>query len=233
MLTALLTIALSQLPTPMDFIDNTEIGDAKQYIGLRSRGVYEGHLVDKARGETVVKGSWKMNGDTIEVKATGCTGPACKDAKKDYTAKVGVAAARAMTLLSTAPAPFFPSGSYYCHYLGCEPRIGVEVLSKGANLKALHAVEDLLIERNKGRNSTVVWIGPRPETDTAKSRIEVCGRDPEKGKAALAELKADLATAAWFGEATVVEAPAKDCLWDVRLYVRDDVQPPARSKKKE
>lgn len=232
MLTALIALSLSQLPSPIDFIDNTEIGDAKQYIGLRSRGVYEGHLVDKAKGETVVSGSWKMmNGDTIEVKATGCKGPACKDAKKDYTAKVGVAAARAMTLLSTAPAPFFPSGSYYCHYLGCEPRIGVEIVSKGANLKGMHAVEDALIERNRGRNTTVVWIGPRSDTDTAKSRIEVCGRDPEKAKAALETLQGDLATAPWFGEATVVEAPAKDCLWDVRLYVRDDVQPPPRKKK--
>ena len=231
MLTALLALSLSQLPSPMDFIDNTEIGDAKQYIGLRSKGVYEGHLVDKVKGDTSVTGTWKMTGgDTVEVKATGCKGPACKDAKKDYTAKVGVAAARAMTLLSTAPAPFFPSGSYYCHYLGCEPRIGVEILTKGANLKAMHAVEDLLIERNKGRNTTVVWIGARTETDTAKSRIEVCGRDPEKGKAALELLKGDLATAAWFGEATVVEAPQKDCLWDVRLFVRDDVQPPTKSK---
>ncbi len=232
MLTALLALSLSQLPSPLDFIDNTEIGDARQYIGLRSRGVYEGHLVDKARGETVVSGSWKMvNADTLEVKATGCKGPACKDAKKDYTAKVSVAAARAMTLQSTAPAPFFPSGSYYCHYLGCEPRIGIEVLSKAANLKALHAVEDHLIERNKGRNSTVVWIGPRPEGETTRSRIEICGRDPVKAKAALEELKADLTTAAWFGEVTVVEAPAKDCLWDARLYVRDDVQPPPRAKK--
>lgn len=232
MLTALIAISLAQLPTPIDFIDNTEIGDAKQYIGLRSRGVYEGHLVDKAKGETVVSGTWKMvNGDTVEVKATGCKGPACKDAKKDYTAKVSVAAARAMMLQSTAPAPFFPSGSYYCHYLGCEPRIGVEVLSKGANLKAMHAVEDALIERNKGRNSTVVWIGARPEGDTSKSRIEVCGRDPEKSKLGLEQLKGDLATAPWFGEVTVVEAPAKDCLWDVRLYVRDDVQPPAKAKK--
>jgi hypothetical protein len=233
MLTALLTLSLAQLPSPMDFIDNTEIGDAKQYIGLRSRGVYEGHLVDKAKGETVVSGTWKMvNGDTIEVKATGCKGPACKEAKKDYTAKVGVAAARAMILQSNAPPPFFPSGSYYCHYLGCEPRHGVEVVSKGASLGALHAVEDHLIARNTGRNTTVVWIGPRTDTDTAKSRIEVCGRDPEKAKAAMEELKADMATAAWFGELTVAEAPAKDCLWDVRLYVRDDVQPPTKTKKR-
>ena len=231
MLTALLAFSLSQLPTPIDFIDNTEIGDARQYVGLRSRGVYEGHLVDKARGDTVVSGTWKMTGDTIEVKAAGCKGPACKEAKKDYTAKVGVAAARAMTLLSTAPAPFFPSGSYYCHYLGCEPRIGVEVLSKAANLKALHAVEDALIERNKGRNSTVVWIGPRPEADTTKSRIEVCGRDPEKAKTALETLKGDLATIPWLGEYTVVDAPQTDCLWDVRLFVRDDVQPPAKQKR--
>ncbi len=232
MLTALLALSLCQLPSPMDFIDNTEIGDARQYIGLRSRGVYEGHLVDTAKGDTVVSGSWKMKGDTIEVKATGCKGPACKEAKKDYTAKVGVAAARAMILQSNAPPPFFPSGSYYCHYLGCEPRIGVEIVSKGANLKALHAVEDALIERNHGRNTTVVWIGPRTDADTAKSRIEMCGRDLEKGKAALELLKGDLATAPWFGEYTVGEAPAKDCLWDVRVYVRDDVQPPPRKTKR-
>lgn len=231
MLTALLALSLSQLPSPKDFIDNTEIGDAKQYVGLRSKGVYEGHLVDKAKGDTVVSGTWKMDGDTIEVKASGCKGPACKDAKRDYTAKVGVAAARAMTLLSTAPAPFFPSGSYYCHYLGCEPRLGVEILSRAANLMALHAVEDHLIERNRGRNTTVVWIGPRTQTDTAKSRLEVCGRDPEKGKAALELLQGDLATAPWLGEVSVVEAPQKDCLWDVRLFVRDDVQPPVKSKR--
>jgi hypothetical protein len=232
MLTALLALSLSQLPSPMDFIDNTEIGDAKQYIGLRSRGVYEGHLVDKAKGETVVSGTWKLvNGDTVEVKAAGCKGPACKDAKKDYTAKVTVAAARAMMLDSKAPPPFFPSGSYYCHYLGCEPRIGVEILSKAAKMGSLHAIEDALIERNHGRNTTVVWIGPRPEGDTAKSRIEVCGRDPEKAKAALELLKGDLATAPWFGEATVVEELQKDCLWDVRLFVRDDLQPPPKAKK--
>lgn len=232
MLTSLLVLSLCQLPSPLDFIDNTEIGDAKQYIGLRSRGVYEGHLVDKAKGDTVVSGTWKMTGgDTVEVKATACKGPGCKDAKKDYTAKVGVAAARAMTLLSTAPAPFFPSGSYYCHYLGCEPRIGVELVTKAGNLKGMHAVEDALIERNKGRNSTVVWIGQRVESDTPKSRIQMCGRDAEKGKAAVELLKADVASVPWLGEVTVDETPAKDCLWDARLYVRDDIQPPPRVKK--
>lgn len=229
--TALLALSLSQLPSVQDFIDNTEIGDAKQYIGLRSRGVFEGHAVDKAKGDTSVSGTWKLKGDTVEVKATGCKGPGCKDLKKDWTAKVGVAAARAMTVDSSAPAPLFPSGSYYCHYLGCEPRIGVEVISKGANLRALHAVEDALIAKNVGRNTTVVWIGQRPEGETAKSRIETCGRDPEKAKAALETLKGDLASAPWFGEYTVVEAPAKDCLWDVRLFVRDDITPPAKQKK--
>jgi|GEM_PF-1905407 hypothetical protein len=231
MLTALLTLSLSQLPTPLDIIDNAEIGDANQYIQLRSKGVYEGHALDKAKGNTVVNGAWKMNGDTVEVKLSGCKGPACKDLKKDYTAKVTIAAARAMLLASTAPKPFFQSGSYYCHYLGCEPRIGVEVLSKGANLRAMHAVEDHLISKNVGRNTTVVWIGQRADTDTTKSRIETCGRDPEKAKAALETLKADLADAAWVGEYSVVETPAKDCLWDVRLYVRDDVQPPVKSKR--
>ncbi len=232
MLTALLTLSLSQLPTPIDIIDNAEIGDALQYIQLRSKGVYEGHLVDKAKGNTVVSGGWKMSGgDTIEVKLTGCKGPACKDAKKDYTAKVTVAAARAITLDSTAPKPFFPSGSYYCHYLGCEPRVGVEVLSKGANLRAMHAIEDHLIGKNRGRDVTVVWIGARTETDTTKSRVELCGRDPEKAKKGLELLKADLADANWVGDFTVVEEPQKGCLWDVRLFVRDDVQPPVKSKR--
>ena len=231
MLTALLTLSLSQLPAPLDFIDNSEIGDATQYIQLRSKGVYEGHQLDKVKGNTVVSGAWKMNGDTIEVKVSGCKGPTCKDAKKDYTAKVTVAAARAMLLSSTAPLPFFQSGAYYCHYLGCEPRIGTELLSNAANLRAMHAIEDHLIGKNRGRDATVVWIGGRSDTDTKKSRIELCGRDLEKAKKGLELLKADLADANWVGEYTVVEAPQKDCLWDVRLFVRDDVQPPVKSKR--
>ena len=94
--TALVALSLAQLPTAQDFIDNTEIGDAKQYIGLRSRGVYEGHAIDKAKGDTVVNGTWKLNGDSVEVKSTGCKGPACKELKKDWSVKIGVAAARAI-----------------------------------------------------------------------------------------------------------------------------------------
>lgn len=231
MLTALLTLSLSQLPTPLEFIDNTEIGDANQYVGLRSRGVYEGHVLDKAKGNTEVKGTWKMTADTIEVKAASCKGPACKDQKKDYTAKVTVAAARAMLLDSKAPAPLFPSGSYYCHYLGCEQRLGTEIIASAASLRALHAVEDHLISKNHGRNTTVVWIGQRTTGELKASRIEVCGRDPERAKKGLETLKGDLADATWLGEVTVVEAPQKDCLWDVRLFVRDDVQPPVKSKR--
>jgi hypothetical protein len=230
--TALVALSLAQLPSVQDFIDNTEIGDAKQYIGLRSRGVYEGHAVDKAKGDTVVNGTWTLTGDTVEVKSASCKGPACKELKKDWTAKVAVAAARAMLVESSAPPPLFPAGAYYCHYLGCEPRLGVEIISKGASLKALQAVEDALIARNVGRNTTVVWIGPRPEGDTATSRIELCGRDGEKAKAALETLKGDLSSADWFGEVSVVEAPAKGCSWDVRLFVRDDIAPPAKKKKK-
>lgn len=232
MLTALLTLTLTQLPTVNDFLDNAEIGDAQQYMQLRSRGAYEGQLVDKTKGNTVIKGSWKINKDTLEVKAASCAGPACKEMKKDYTVKVTVVAARAMFIDSSAPKPFFQSGSYYCHYLGCEPRIGVEILSNAAGLGAMHAIEDHLIAKNRARNpaTTVVWIGPRPEGETKKSRIELCGRDPEKAKAGLETLKADLADAPWFGEYTVVEAPAASCFWDVRLYVRDDVAPPAKKR---
>lgn len=229
--TALVALSLAQLPTVQDFVENSEIGDARQYIGLRSKGVFEGYAVDKAKGDTAVTGTWRLSGETLEVKASGCKGPACKELKKDWSAKVGVAAARAMTVGAGAPAPLLPSGSYYCHHLGCEPRLGVELLSKGASLRALHGLEDALIARNVGRNTTVVWIGARPEVDTTRSRIEVCGRDPEKGKAALETLQADLAPVDWFGEVTVVEAPAQGCEWDVRLFVRDDLVAPPRKKK--
>lgn len=231
MLTALLTLTLTQLPTPLDFLDNSESGDALQSTQLRSHGVYEGTAIDKAKGNTVTTGNWVIKDDTLEVKVTGCKGPLCKEQKKDWTAKVAVVAGRAMTVNSTAPKPLFQSGAYYCHYLGCEPRVGVEILSKGANLKALHAVEDHLIGHNVGRNTTVVWIGQRTDTDTAKSRIEVCGRDAEKAKKGLESLKADLADAEWIGEYTVVEAPQTDCLWDVRFFVRDDVAPPIKRKR--
>lgn len=228
---ALTTLALSQLPTATELLDNAEIGDAQQYMQLRSKGAYEAHLVDKAKGDTVVSGSWKIANDTLEVKTSGCRGGLCKDAKKDYQAKVTVVAARAMLIDSTAPKPFFQSGAYYCHYLGCEPRVGVEILSAKANVKAMHAVEDHLISKNRGRDVTVVWIGARPDSDTTKSRIEVCGRDAEKSKKALETLKGDLAEATWFGEYTVVEKAAENCLWDVRLFVRDDVAPPVKSKR--
>jgi hypothetical protein len=231
MLTALLTLSLSQLPTPFDFLDNTEIGDANQYVGLRSKGVYEGHGLDKVKGETTTRGTWAIDNDTVTVKVATCKGPACKEQKKDYTVKVTVEAPRAMTLVSTAPAPLFPSGSYYCHYLGCEQRHGTEILSKGANLKTLHAVEDHLIQRNHGRNSTVVWIGERPAMDTKKNRIETCGREPERAKAALETLKGDLEDAkSWLGEYEVDPTPKTDCSWDVRFFVRDDVQPPVKKR---
>ncbi|PZR04174.1 MAG: hypothetical protein DI536_34800 [Archangium gephyra] len=231
MLTALLTLTLTQLPTANDFLDNSESGDAFQSVQLRSHGVYEGTSIDKAKGNTVTTGKWSIKDDTLEVKVSGCKGPLCKEQKKDWTAKVSVVAPRAMLLDSTAPRPLLQSGAYYCHYLGCEPRIGTEILSKSANLKSLHAVEDHLIGKNRGRDATVVYIGQRPDSDTAKSRVELCGRDLEKAKKGLELLKADLADAPWFGEYTVVEAPAKDCLWDVRLFVRDDVQPPMKSKR--
>ncbi len=232
MLTSLLALTLCQLPTPLDFLDNAEIGDAVQYVALRSKGAWEAHGLDKAKGNTLSTGKWSIEDDVLTVKVTGCKGPACKEQKKDFTAKVAVMAPRAMTVDSTAPAPLFPSGSYYCHHLGCEQRIGVEILSKGANLKSLQAIEDHLISKNVGRDSTVVWIGPRPEVVTKKTRVEVCGRDLERAKAALVTLEADLAGAAWFGEYVVDEMPKQDCLWDLRLYVNDTIEPPALKRRR-
>jgi hypothetical protein len=228
MLTALLVTALAQLPTPFDFIDNAEIGDATQSISLRSQGTYEGQATDAKKAKSDVTGKWKMTGDALEVKATGCKGPACKELKRDFAAKVTVVAPRAMVIASTAPKPFLQSGSYYCRFLGCEQRVGIEVVSKAAKLRLMHVIEDHLIEKNRGRDATVVWLGARPDGETPTTKVELCGRDPERAKKGLELLKADLADLTWVGELAVDETPKSDCLWDVRLVIKDSVALPKK-----
>ncbi|MCC6334901.1 MAG: hypothetical protein IT380_13060 [Myxococcales bacterium] len=218
-------LALAALPTPADFLEGSEIGDATQSISLRSKGVYEG-----ASGKTTVTGTWAIKDDALEVKATGCKGPECKALQKDFRAEVEVVAPRAMVLLSTAPAPFLQSGAYYCHYLGCEQRIGVAISSQLPR-RVLNAVEDTLIDQNRGRNATVVWVGHRAEKPSDKTRIEVCGRDAARAKKGLELLQDDVKrTLPWIGEPEVVKTPATNCLWDVQLVVSDKVQLPPKKK---
>ncbi|MEW5741312.1 MAG: hypothetical protein AB1938_20485 [Myxococcota bacterium] len=218
-------LALAALPSPADFLEGAEIGDATQSLSLRSKGVFEA-----TANKTTVTGAWTLKDDVLEVKASGCKGPECKALQKDFRAEVDVVGPRALVLLSTAPAPLLQSGSYYCHYLGCEQRIGVHISSQLPR-RVLNAVEDALIEQNRGRNATVVWVGQRAEKPSDKTRIEVCGRDAERAKKGLELLLDDVKkTLPWIGEPEVVKTPATNCLWDVQLVVSDKVQLPPKKK---
>lgn len=231
MLAFLVALTLAQFPAPYDFLDNSEIGDANQSISLRSKGLYEAQASDSKKVKTLITGKWMMTADALEVRTSACKGPACKELKRDYAAKVTVVAPRVMVVASTAPKPFLQSGSYYCHYLGCEQRVGVEIVSKAAKLRLLHRIEDHLVEKNRGRDSSVVWTAAKSEIDTPATKIEICGREPERARQGVELLKADLAELPWVGELVVDEAPKSDCLWDVRLVVRDAVALPAVVKK--
>lgn len=225
MLALLPLVVVAALPTPSDFLDGSEIGDAKQHVALRSKGVYEGHA-----GKTTATGTWTVTDDTLTVTAKSCAGPECAAYKKDFTAKVAVMAPRVMVVQSTAPTPLLQSGSYYCHYLGCEQRIGI-VISSQLPRRVLNAVEDALIDQNRGRDATVVWIGDKAAQPSQDTRIEVCGRDAERAKKGVELLTADVKKALpWIGAPKVVEPPVTGCLWDVRLVVSDAVQLPPRKK---
>lgn len=226
MLSLVPLLVVSALPTPADFLEGSEVGDANQSVALRSKGAYEG-----TASKTTVTGAWTIADDTLTVTAKDCKGPACDALKKDFTAKVSVVAPRAMVLQSTAPAPLLQSGAYYCHYLGCEQRIGVVLVSQLPR-RVMNAVEDALIDQNRGRNATVVWIGDKAAEPSPETRIELCSRDAERAKKGVELLKADVKKALpWIGAPKVVETPVSDCLWDVRLVVSDSVQLPPRKKK--
>jgi len=214
--------------TPQEAIDGAEIGTADQYVMFESHGPYKAERTDKKAGNTTLAGKWDLKDDTLEVKVSSCKGPACKELNKPYTAKISMMAERAMMVQSTSS--IFPSGAYYCHYLGCEPRTGVELLSKGAKAGAVMYLQDHLIDKNKGRNSTVVWWGKKLQGDAGPTRIEYCPRDEAKAKKGAEELQADLADLPWLTKPEVKASAEKDCLWDVRLYIADDVTPPAKKR---
>ncbi len=214
--------------SPVELIDGAEIGTAEHSVFFESKGIWKGEKVDKKAGNTQLSGTWTMLDEKVDVKVAACKGPACKELKQNFTATVQVMADRA--ILVRSPSSLFPSGSYYCHYLGCEPRVGVELLSKNAKASALTYLRDLLIDKNTGRNSTVVWWGKKAQADVGATHIEYCPREEAKAKAGAEELLKDLAEATWVGKPEIKASDEKDCLWDVRLYVADDVTPPARKK---
>ena len=225
----LLAIALAA-PSVEEFIDGSEIGNEAHYVAFDSAGKFRSEMIEKA-GKTHLTGSWALEGDTATVKATGCTGPSCKDLKKDFTAKVEVTADRAMVVQSTAPGELLRSGSYYCRMGGCEKRIGVVLVGKDAKARTLNYLLDHLIDQNRKRDMTVVWTGPRLTVDAGKTRIEYCTREKDSALKGAQFVAGDLAALKWMGERLQPAAsPDKDCLWDVRVVVADDVAVPAKQR---
>jgi len=224
---ALLLLCLAATPTPQDLVDGAEIGDTQQYVYFQSHNVYKAERQDKKAGTTRFSGSWSMKDDTLEVKPTSCKGPGCKELNKPYRVQLQVQAERVLQVKSESTV--FPSGSYYCHHLGCEPRVGVELLGKDAKAMAMIWLTDFVIDKNRGRNTTTVWWGKKLEGGApVTTHIETCGRDVEKSTRGADELTRDLSELPWLGKVGRTASADKDCLWDVRLYVADDVLPPPR-----
>ncbi|HEY3445974.1 MAG TPA: hypothetical protein VGK67_06385 [Myxococcales bacterium] len=225
----LFAFALAAAPTVQDFVDGAEIGDAEHFVAFDTAGRFRSELIEKA-GKTRVTGTWSLKGDTATVKASGCTGPSCKDLKKDFTAKVAVTADRAMVVQSDAPGELLKSGSYYCRLGGCEKRIGVVVEGKDAKPRTLNYLLDYLIDQNRKRDVTVVWIGPTRTADAGKTRLEYCTRQTEIALKGALQVAGDLELLKWVGKLEPTASEEKGCLWDVRLVVADDVAVPAKQR---
>lgn len=221
--------------TPQDFMEGAEIGDATRYVAFESHGKYHAEKSDKEKGQkSILKGTWAFSNETtLEAKTASCGGPECKALKHNYKVEVSVVAERAMTLKSVPEEPLLPSGSYYCRFQGCEQRIGVELKSKNAAASTLNYLTDFLVDKNRKRDLTVVWWGKKLQAEAGKSRIETCGREPERAKKGAELVQGDLAELPWLGKLEIVASEEKDCLWDVRVNVADDVVAPSRLKRNE
>lgn len=233
-MTALATaVTLLLAATPQDFMEGAEIGDATGYVAFESSGGYHAEKsgADK-KSKTVLKGKWAFSSEnTIEVKPGSCTGKECKALQHPYKIEVKVVAERAMTLKTTPNEPMLPSGSYYCRFQGCEQRIGVELRSRNAAASTMNYLLDFSIDKNRKRDQTVVWWGRKLLEDAGPSRIETCGRDPERAKKGAELMQADLAELPWLGKLEVKALEDKDCLWDVRVTIADKVVAPGRFKR--
>lgn len=233
-MTALATAVTALIAaTPQDFMEGAEIGDATGYVAFESSGKYhaEKNAPDK-KSKTVLKGTWAFSNDnTIEVKPTSCTGKDCKALQHPYKIEVKVVAERAMTLKTTPNEPMLPTGSYYCRFQGCEQRIGVELRSKNAPASTMNSILDFSIDKNRKRDQTVVWWGKKLQEDAGPSRIETCGRDPERARKGAELMQADLAELPWVGKLEVKPLEDKECLFDVRVTIADTVVAPGRFKR--
>lgn len=230
-----LAAAAALAATPQDFMEGAEIGDANGYVAFESSGKYHAEKGGKDKGpRSVVKGAWAFGSESVvEVKPASCKGPDCKALQQPYKIEVSVVAERAMTLKTVPEQPLLKAGSYYCRFQGCEQRIGVELRSKNAKASTMNYLLDFAIDKNRKRDVTVVWWGKKLQEDAGKSRIETCGRDPERAKKGAELLQADLAELPWLGKLEIAPSAEAGCLWDVKVTIADDVVAPSRLKRAE
>ncbi|HEY8212175.1 MAG TPA: hypothetical protein VIG99_32055 [Myxococcaceae bacterium] len=211
-----------------DHLDGAEIGDANVTIAFESGGKYR--VETEGKDKTQVKGTWAVQGDSLEVKVASCKGPACATLGKSFKADVTLVAERAMLVRASPPDGPLTSGSYYCHYGGCEKRIGVLLLSHGARPPVMKYVLDHLIDKNvsAGGSRTVVWWGKRTPEKLAATELTWCTRDGERARKGAEQVAKDLAALPWLGELTPKPSEDKECLHDVQLLVKDDTELPAK-----
>lgn len=209
-----------------DKLEGAEIGDTVKALTFATDGTYSAENKEKT-GKTLAKGTWSVNGTALDVTVTSCKGPSCKAFGASYHADVALVADRAMTVKATPGDGPLTSGSYYCHYQGCEKRTGVEVSTHGASAAAVRGVVDFLIDKNVGHNTTVVWWGAKQQTGQNVTRVSYCRRDEAAAKASATAVAQDLSGLPWLGTVQV-EAGPTDCLYDVSVQVGDTAQAPAK-----
>ncbi|MGA9524829.1 MAG: hypothetical protein WBV82_25445 [Myxococcaceae bacterium] len=219
MLALLVTVLLGL--SVQEHLEGAEIGDAVWAVSFRTGGRYRAeHSAEK--GSTVARGTWRIRGDHLEVKVASCKGVECERVGKGYLATVALPAENAMTVRSEPSDALLPSGSYYCVAQGCEKRLGIEVTG-AASPEFKASVLALLTERDATREKTVAWVDAKDARRETRTRIEICRREPERGRAAAELVVGDLAS--FHGlQRIAVEAGPTDCLYDVRLVLGSDVR---------
>ena len=205
-----------------DWLQGAEIGDRVQAMTFGSTGRYRAERRD-ALGQTFAHGTWELKGSTLSVTVRSCKGPACKAFGTNFRAELAVVGGRALTVNPTPADVPFARGSYYCHYQGCERRLGVRVLAHTAAPAAVQAVVDRLVAANIGRNTTVVWTAPPVDTPLGHSSVEFCPGGGELARQGGQTTAADLAELEWLGPLGSTAATSGDCLWDVEVTVGDSV----------
>lgn len=210
-----------------DYLNGAEIGDETQFVVFRTGGTYYAERKERS-GRTKAKGKWSIRGDRLEVKVASCQGPSCATLAKPWSAAVEVRAERAMTVKASEAHAALPSGSYYCARQGCEKRIGVELVSHSQRPDVMKRLLEFLIDKNRSRDVTVVWVGQERTATQQSTQVIWCGRENDRARRGADLVMGDLRELGWVGQPRLTQGPA-DCLYDVRVIVGDEVRvPPGR-----